>query len=184
MKAKEIEKVLFIKKGLHNEEKKKSKSKIHSIMKITKLKDNEKKDLLLKFFNHRKVDNSTRVENAKSESLFGMELEVLIQIYGSTFDIPPPVSKCILYLAENGHDGTQGIFRIPGNSILVEDIKKTWTVNSTGPDFKSLESPHDASSILKQYLSALPQPLYPYVTWEAFQQLVGRCYLLFCFHPR
>ncbi|CAK7901571.1 GTPase-activating protein Sac7p [[Candida] anglica] len=119
-------------------------------------------------------------ENSK---YFGVPLEEAIlqanaKISVSTSDsgkvqyghIPLVVAKCAIYIKSNGLN-VEGIFRVGGSSKRLKELQHIF---NTPPDFgKKLNwegyTVHDASSILRRYLNALPEPLIPLDLYEEFR---------------
>ncbi|KAK6455923.1 GTPase activating protein for RHO [Scheffersomyces xylosifermentans] len=84
--------------------------------------------------------------------------------------IPIVVAKCGVYLKNNGFT-VEGIFRVGGSSKRLKELQ---VIFNSPPDYgKSLNwdgyTVHDAASILRRYLNALPEPLIPLDLYEAFR---------------
>lgn len=84
--------------------------------------------------------------------------------------IPIVVAKCAIYIKKNGLN-VEGIFRVGGSSKRLKELQ---VIFNTPPDFgKKLNwdgyTVHDASSILRRYLNALPEPLIPLDLYEEFR---------------
>lgn len=84
--------------------------------------------------------------------------------------IPIVVAKCGVYLKNNGLT-VEGIFRVGGSSKRLKELQ---VIFNTPPDFgKKLNwdgyTVHDAASILRRYLNALPEPLIPLELYEEFR---------------
>lgn len=119
-----------------------------------------------------------------NSAVFGVPLEDSVnvaegKIYISTDDdglvvygrIPRVVASCGLYLKQNALD-TEGIFRVAGSN---KRIKQLQLIFSTPPDYGTKidwdgYTVHDASSLLRRYLGALPEPLIPYSLYEDFRE--------------
>ena len=85
-------------------------------------------------------------------------------------EIPIVVAKCGVFLKNNGLN-VEGIFRVGGSSKRLKELQ---VIFNTPPDFgKKLNwdgyNVHDAASILRRYLNALPQPLIPLDLYESFR---------------
>lgn len=90
-----------------------------------------------------------------------------VLLYGK---IPIVVAKCGVYLKNNGLT-VEGIFRVGGSSKRLKELQ---VIFNTPPDFgKNLNwdgfTVHDAASILRRYLNALPEPLIPLELYEEFR---------------
>lgn len=100
-------------------------------------------------------------------SILGLEdLDNVLQ-YGA---IPIVVAKCGVYLKKNGLH-VEGIFRVGGLLRRIRELQLTF---NSPPDFgKKLlwegYTVHDAASVLKRYLNALPEPLIPLQLYERFR---------------
>lgn len=84
--------------------------------------------------------------------------------------IPIVVAKCGVYLKNNGLN-VEGIFRVGGSSKRIKELQ---IIFNTPPDFgKKLSwdgyTVHDAASLLRRYLNALPEPLIPLDLYEDFR---------------
>ncbi|KAA8908709.1 hypothetical protein DIURU_000022 [Diutina rugosa] len=89
------------------------------------------------------------------------------QSYGR---IPIVVAKCGVYLKKKGLT-VEGIFRVGGSSKRLKELQQIF---DSPPDFgKKLSwdgyTVHDAASILRRYLNALPEPLIPLDMYESFR---------------
>lgn len=84
--------------------------------------------------------------------------------------IPIVVAKCGVYLKRKGLN-VEGIFRVGGSSKRLKELQ---LIFNSPPDFgKKLNwdgyNVHDAASILRRYLNALPEPLIPLDFYETFR---------------
>lgn len=84
--------------------------------------------------------------------------------------IPIVVAKCGVFLKTNGLE-VEGIFRVGGSSKRLKELQ---VIFNSPPDFgKKLSwdgyTVHDAASILRRYLNALPEPLIPLELYEEFR---------------
>lgn len=100
-------------------------------------------------------------------SIFTHENSSQVLQYGK---IPIVVAKCGVYLKNNGLN-VEGIFRVGGSSKRLKELQ---VVFNSPPDFgKKLNwdgyTVHDAASILRRYLNALPEPLIPLELYETFR---------------
>lgn len=85
-------------------------------------------------------------------------------------EIPIVVAKCGVFLKNNGLN-VEGIFRVGGSSKRLKELQ---VIFNSPPDYgKKLNwdgyNVHDAASILRRYLNALPQPLIPLDMYESFR---------------
>lgn len=91
-----------------------------------------------------------------------------VLLYGR---IPIVVAKCGVYLKKNGL-AVEGIFRVGGSSKRVKELQ---LIFNRPPDYgKKLNwdgyTVHDAASILRRYLNALPEPLISLDLYEFFRE--------------
>ncbi|EMG47420.1 hypothetical protein G210_2257 [Candida maltosa Xu316] len=85
--------------------------------------------------------------------------------------IPIVVAKCGVFLKKNGLT-VEGIFRVGGSSKRIKELQNTF--NSPPHYGKKLNwegyTVHDAASVLRRYLNALPEPLIPLEMYEMFRE--------------
>lgn len=84
--------------------------------------------------------------------------------------IPVVVAKCGVYLKKNGLS-VEGIFRVGGASKRIKELQ---IIFNLPPEFgKKLSwdgyTVHDAASVLRRYLNALPEPLIPLHLYDEFR---------------
>lgn len=124
-----------------------------------------------------------QLQNIGNSTVFGVPLEESVgvaegRIYISSDSdglvvygrIPRVVASCGLYLKKNALD-TEGIFRVAGSN---KRIKQLQIIFSTPPDYGAKIdwdgfTVHDAASLLRRYLGALPEPLIPLALYDAFR---------------
>ncbi|WPK27048.1 hypothetical protein PUMCH_004419 [Australozyma saopauloensis] len=87
--------------------------------------------------------------------------------------IPIVVAKCGVYLKNSGLN-VEGIFRVAGSSKRIKDLQ---IIFNTPPSFgKKLNwdgfTVHDAASVLRRYLNALPEPLIVLDLYEDFRDVL------------
>lgn len=87
--------------------------------------------------------------------------------------IPIVVAKCGVYLKNSGLN-VEGIFRVAGSSKRIKELQ---IVFNTPPTFgKKLNwdgfTVHDAASVLRRYLNALPEPLIILDLYEDFRDVL------------
>ena len=125
-----------------------------------------------------------QMDNIGNSAVFGVSLEESVRIaegkiyissdsdglvvYGR---IPRVVAFCGLFLKKNALD-VEGIFRVAGSN---KRIKQLQIIFSTAPDYGAKIdwdgfTVHDAASLLRRYLGALPEPLIPLALYEDFRE--------------
>eukprot|EP00730_Choanoeca_flexa_P000556 TRINITY_DN10247_c0_g1_i2.p1 TRINITY_DN10247_c0_g1~~TRINITY_DN10247_c0_g1_i2.p1 ORF type:complete len:564 (+),score=131.42 TRINITY_DN10247_c0_g1_i2:123-1814(+) len=108
------------------------------------------------------------IQRIEAPSVWGCTLEEAMELQADEMpDLPIPLVVKVLaeaVLSENGEQ-TEGIFRVPGDSDLVNAIKvKMDKHEPLGPQ----QGPHSAASALKLWFRELSEPLIP-------QSLYDRC---------
>ncbi len=125
-----------------------------------------------------------QMDNIGNSTVFGVSLEESVRIaegkiyissdsdglvvYGH---IPRVVASCGMFLKKNALD-VEGIFRVAGSN---KRIKQLQIIFSTAPDYGAKIdwdgfTVHDAASLLRRYLGALPEPLIPLFLYEDFRE--------------
>lgn len=96
--------------------------------------------------------------------LFGVDLELIMKLpMNQNKDIPYIVENAIIALHKSGLNA-EGIFRLPGSSNRVKEIKDEFDKGNIVDLTK--EDIHVTASVLKQFLRDLPNPLIPYELYE------------------
>lgn len=113
------------------------------------------------------LDDAIEQASAKISILVDEETNEVLQ-YGK---IPIVVAKCGIYIKKTGLT-VEGIFRVGGSSKRLKELQ---SIFNTPPEFgKKLSwdgyTVHDAASILRRYLNALPEPLIPLNLYEVFRE--------------
>eukprot|EP01130_Rhizamoeba_saxonica_P000301 TRINITY_DN1027_c0_g1_i1.p1 TRINITY_DN1027_c0_g1~~TRINITY_DN1027_c0_g1_i1.p1 ORF type:complete len:1018 (+),score=268.61 TRINITY_DN1027_c0_g1_i1:27-3080(+) len=97
--------------------------------------------------------------------VFGVPLPDLLAREGSV--IPQIVEQCVATLAERGIE-TQGIFRISGQANLIQEFIDSWDQGNYIP--MNNAEVHVISSLLKQWIREIPEPL---CTWDLYENFVS-----------
>ena len=88
-------------------------------------------------------------------------------IYGY---VPIIIAKCGVYLKEKGTD-VHGIFRLPGSARRIKELQAAF--DSPDRYGKGLDwtgyTVHDAGSIFRRYINALPEPVIPLTYYEQYR---------------
>lgn len=112
------------------------------------------------------LEEAVNQASAKISILTNEDSDHVLQ-YGR---IPIVVAKCGVYLKNKGLN-VEGIFRVGGSSKRLKELQ---VIFNSPPDFgKKLNwdgyMVHDAASILRRYLNALPEPLITLELYENFR---------------
>ena len=121
------------------------------------------------------------VKAEKEEAMRLRRLEDQKGVFGIILnsEAPTVLCDCMSYLREHGLD-TEGLFRIPGNTDLVVDIKRRYeeyyeegrgkvkrdVLNAK--DVSSFLAVHDVATLMKAYFRDLAEPLIPVKSHELF----------------
>jgi hypothetical protein len=109
--------------------------------------------------------------------------------------IPIVVAKCGSYLKKEGEQTnkkkpmvyinplriameTEGIFRISGSIKRIKALEIQFDQSSTGygTHFNwEGYTVHDAASLLRRYLNALPEPVIPFDYYQKFRDVMSKC---------
>jgi len=118
-----------------------------------------------------KIKKDGKYKGEGAWGAFGLDWKILIakeehKPYG---DIPYIVTQCVDYLEKNGLE-KQGLFRIAGKFVEKDDLR---SLCKTGFEKLNLEKyeVHVVASVLKQYIRELPEPLFPYETYDSLMAL-------------
>eukprot|EP01089_Gocevia_fonbrunei_P019974 TRINITY_DN724_c0_g1_i1.p1 TRINITY_DN724_c0_g1~~TRINITY_DN724_c0_g1_i1.p1 ORF type:complete len:671 (-),score=151.06 TRINITY_DN724_c0_g1_i1:3693-5705(-) len=97
-------------------------------------------------------------------TLYKVPLAMLLEKYEG-FQVPPFVEKACLFIVNTATE-VEGIFRLSGNNLEVEQYKK---ILDEGDDIPFWEpSPHTVCNLLKMYIRELPDPILTYQLYDAF----------------
>ena len=82
--------------------------------------------------------------------------------------VPAIIVKCCDFIIENGGLQTEGIFRVSGSAARLKKLKDTFEINVDYEISSELYTVMDVSSLLKDYIRSLPEPLIPTELFQAF----------------
>jgi len=115
------------------------------------------------------VVHQYEIEKAKTEPIFGIPLaEVMKRPDHQQLEVPIVVEKCVKYLLEKKAGNVQGIFRLSGSNVRVQQLRKEFD-KGENPNLTLVEDPHVIAGLLKLFLRELPEPLFPF---EIYDKLV------------
>lgn len=96
----------------------------------------------------------------KGGGIFGQSLAETMK-HPKHKHVPQIVKQCVEFLTKNALQ-TEGVFRLPGRSTLIKELKEYFDMAET-PDFDALEvDVHTVASLIKLFLRELPEPLIPH----------------------
>jgi len=75
--------------------------------------------------------------------------------------VPAIIVKCCDFIIENGGLEIEGIFRVSGSALRLKKLRETFEVNIDYVISTELYTVMDVSSLLKDYIRSLPEPLIP-----------------------
>eukprot|EP01096_Ripella_sp_DP13-Kostka_P012890 TRINITY_DN5474_c0_g1_i2.p1 TRINITY_DN5474_c0_g1~~TRINITY_DN5474_c0_g1_i2.p1 ORF type:complete len:522 (+),score=188.24 TRINITY_DN5474_c0_g1_i2:231-1796(+) len=82
-------------------------------------------------------------------------------------EIPQVATEVMEYLDKNGLK-VEGIFRIPGNSIQIQQLQDYYDCTSDVLTIDTVDDVHAVACVLKQYLRDLPDPLLTHRFYDTF----------------
>jgi hypothetical protein len=104
---------------------------------------------------------------AGARKLFGGSLEDGVAM--GDLVIPRVCFVCVEYLRERGLD-EPGIFRVGGARDAIDALARQFEANGE----VKLQSVHDVSSVLKQYLRQLSEPIFPFAMYAQYLDVASR----------
>ena len=106
----------------------------------------------------------------QANRVYGIPLIEVVLRENEPQQVPRVMLSTMRYVKEFGMT-SEGIFRVPGDATVITDFKRTFDCGtSKGIDFRGC-SVHDVSALLKLYLRELPDPLYPFSSYEELLEL-------------
>ncbi|KAJ5077633.1 rho/rac/cdc gtpase-activating protein [Anaeramoeba ignava] len=97
----------------------------------------------------------------KKGPLFGINLD------NNSTRIPIVIQDTVEHLMKNDNIDAEGIFRISGSSIQIQELKRKYD-NGKTPNLDKVSSPHIVSGLLKLFLRELPEPLLSFELYDVF----------------
>jgi len=106
----------------------------------------------------------------KCSLIFGTPLEeVLSRPDHDKLAVPIVVEQCVHYLIERKANKIPGIFRFNGNQSEVQKLKKDYN-RGENVNLENVQDPHTVASLLKLYLTELPDSLFPKYIYDSLIQ--------------
>eukprot|EP00727_Mastigamoeba_balamuthi_P002127 m51a1_g11911 hypothetical protein (1036) ;mRNA; f:636230-640920 len=105
-------------------------------------------------------------ESIANVRVFGVPLEILVQVDPTEVGVPRLVQVCIEFLEK--HVETEGLFRMAGRLGKVTALQDDFNnrVPEIGPEY----SPHDVTQVLKRFLAELPEPVFTHEGWRRLME--------------
>jgi len=100
---------------------------------------------------------------------FGSPLAAILAADGNLQGIPKIVEDCIEYLSEGDRLSLEGIFRKSGENTMIKQLMQAYD-NREYVDLNIIEDPHVVSCLLKRFLGAMADPLFPYEYYDILLQ--------------
>ncbi|KAJ6251265.1 rho/rac/cdc gtpase-activating protein [Anaeramoeba flamelloides] len=92
--------------------------------------------------------------------IFGSSLSTAVERAGGEGNLPTVITKVFEFVEKNGIL-TKGIYKTPGRTNNVGKLKEIFNQKEEFDINKFIESPHDATGVLKMYLQDLSGPVIP-----------------------
>ncbi|KAK5583661.1 hypothetical protein RB653_005259 [Dictyostelium firmibasis] len=110
-----------------------------------------------------------------SRNIFGIDLETIVTSQNQpTFvsEVPKIVASVIEWLDKHNAVNEEGIFRIPGNGITIQEIKKSFDEGKGDLSKFNSSDIHSVAGVLKLYLRELPEPLFIWRYYSTFIKVI------------
>ncbi|KAJ8345466.1 hypothetical protein SKAU_G00296590 [Synaphobranchus kaupii] len=121
---------------------------------------------LRKFLQRRPTLQSVKEKGYIRDNVFGCNLDVLC--YRENTTVPCFVEKCIRTVERRGLD-IDGIYRVSGNLAVIQKLRhKADHEENLDLDDGQWEEIHVITGALKLFLRELPEPLFPFSSFERF----------------
>ncbi|CAI5760125.1 unnamed protein product [Candida verbasci] len=161
---------------------------INNLISRSPTKYNQNSDSLSTSFSRVRSNSNSLMQNNIIGEYFGISLDDALEKSSAKISIlssdasgsaqygviPIIVAKCGVYLKKNGLT-VEGIFRVNGSAKRLKELQ---IIFDSGPNFgKKLNwdgyNVHDAASILRRYLNALPEPLISFEFYQDFRNVLS-----------
>jgi len=107
-----------------------------------------------------------------NRGIFGVPLD---EVYarGGGSSVPIIVIQSVDFLLGLGENKLEGIFRIPGNRAKINKLKEAYATPKTKVNLSG-EDMHDVAGTLKAFFSELPDPIFPFNTYNDFVSIARK----------
>ncbi|ELR19504.1 RhoGAP domain containing protein [Acanthamoeba castellanii str. Neff] len=122
-----------------------------------------------------KKGRTSRKKPLKGREVFGVGIKELCE-KDPTHPIPQVVKLIAEYLESSGAMEVEGLFRVPGQSMIMSRLKDDFDAAGLGNEaavaasFLDYDS-HDVAGLLKLFLKMLPEPVMTYALYDDFVRL-------------
>jgi len=109
-------------------------------------------------------------QQKKTENVFGSTLIDVMErqrTAGLLLLYPQIINDSILYLDNDETLKTEGLFRLSGSAMLINDLKSQVDKGNQA-DLSQVNDPHAVAGLLKMYLRELPEPLCTFEFYNTF----------------
>eukprot|EP01102_Stenamoeba_stenopodia_P010133 TRINITY_DN3020_c0_g1_i1.p1 TRINITY_DN3020_c0_g1~~TRINITY_DN3020_c0_g1_i1.p1 ORF type:complete len:726 (+),score=187.57 TRINITY_DN3020_c0_g1_i1:179-2356(+) len=106
----------------------------------------------------------------KPKPMFGIPLHEVVAHYPSVSGLPPVVEKSIEYVLKRATH-VEGIFRMSGTQTLVDELKRAFD-RGEDVNLQKYEDIHTVASLLKLFLRDLPEPPFPFESYDTCIALI------------
>ncbi|KAN0016038.1 hypothetical protein ACTFIU_005990 [Dictyostelium citrinum] len=110
-----------------------------------------------------------------SRHIFGIDLETIVTTQNQPAfisDVPKIVALVIEWLDKFNAVNEEGIFRIPGNGVTIQEIKKSFDEGKGDLSKFNSSDIHSIAGVLKLYLRELPEPLFIWRYYSTFIKVI------------
>ncbi|KYR00663.1 pleckstrin (PH) domain-containing protein [Tieghemostelium lacteum] len=114
---------------------------------------------------------------ASTKKIFGIDLETVVHrentsLEGTPKTVPNIIIETIQWLEEHNALNEEGIFRVPGNGSLIQEIKKQYDDGKANLSQYQNSDIHTIAGLLKLYLRELPEPLFIWRYYSTFIKVI------------
>ncbi|KAF2078095.1 hypothetical protein CYY_000566 [Polysphondylium violaceum] len=105
-------------------------------------------------------------------TIFGVDLECVVKQNPISSNIPNIVTEIVNWLEKSDAVHEEGLFRIPGNGVVIQELKKSFNEGTADLSKFTSADIHTVAGLLKLYLRELPEPLFIWRYYSTFIKVV------------
>ena len=105
------------------------------------------------------------IETYDKNRVYGVPLAELLEKEQEPDGIPKLLKETLSHIGQKGCD-VEGIFRVPGDSIAIQEYRELYDSGMAKEIDFSIASIHDVAGLCKLYLRELPIPLVPFTEFD------------------